>query len=143
MAKRGTPEERFLRYVDKTPECWLWTGGVFPSGYGAFEAKRGGVWRAWRAHRWAYEHWVGVVPDGLVLDHLCGVPACVRPGHLEAVTQRINVMRGRGLTAKNLAKTHCKHNHEFTPENTIRRPSRPHHRDCRECSNARRRKSHV
>lgn len=41
----------------------------------------------------SYELARGRVPDGLVLDHLCRTPACVRIDHLDAVTQAINVAR--------------------------------------------------
>jgi hypothetical protein len=46
------------------------------------------------AHRVAYEQFVGTVPDGLELDHLCENKACVNPGHLEPVTRSENVRRG-------------------------------------------------
>lgn len=46
-------------------------------------------------HRWAYEHFVGPIPDGLVLDHLCRVLSCANPEHLEPVTQAENVARGQ------------------------------------------------
>jgi len=66
----------------------------------------------------AYELECGPIPDGLVLDHLCRVRACVRPGHLEAVTQRVNLLRGRTIQAANAAKTHCLRGHRFDSENT-------------------------
>ena len=56
---------------------------------------------------------VGEIPAGLELDHLCRVRECVNPQHLEAVTHHENMLRSREAT-----KTHCKHGHEFTPENT-------------------------
>jgi hypothetical protein len=45
------------------------------------------------AHRWAYEHFVGPIPEGLEIDHGCFVHACVNPGHLEPVTHQENVRR--------------------------------------------------
>ncbi len=79
------------------------------------------------AHRVAYELAIGPVPDGLVVDHLCFNRACVRPGHLEPVTQQENVMR---------ARTHCRKGHEFTPENTYVRPGGTGgiQRICRTCN---------
>jgi HNH endonuclease len=47
------------------------------------------------AHRAMYEQEVGPIPKGLVLDHLCRIPACIRPDHLEAVTSGVNTGRGR------------------------------------------------
>jgi hypothetical protein len=57
-----------------------------PSAYGR---KGGGL-----AHRAYYEDAKGAIPPHLDLDHLCRVPACVNPDHLEAVPRAINVRRG-------------------------------------------------
>lgn len=75
------------------------------------------------AHRWAYEHFVGPIADGLVLDHLCRNTSCVNPRHLEPVTQQENVLRGSAPAAINAAKSHCVNGHEFTAENTYLRPN--------------------
>jgi hypothetical protein len=70
---------------------------------------------------------VGVIPDGLELDHLCCVNACVRPDHLEAVTKKENMRR------RSVSQTHCKHGHAFDDANTYR--SRTHgRRSCRACN---------
>jgi hypothetical protein len=94
--------------------CWPWQGHVRLDGYG--QISLGG--RARLAHRFGYQRYVGFIPGGLDLDHLCRNRRCVNPEHLEPVTVRTNVMRGETLPAINAAKTHCKHGHEFTPENT-------------------------
>jgi hypothetical protein len=86
-------------------------------------------------HRWVYEQLVGPIPAGLVLDHLCRNPACVRPMHLEPVTQQENILRGQGLAAANAVKTECSRGHPYTEANTYRRPDG--YRDCRECVNLR------
>jgi hypothetical protein len=134
MAKRNWPpmEERFWAKVHKTDTCWLWTGGKSPNGYGHFSD------RPWQggAHRWAYEHLVGPIPSGLCLDHLCRVRHCVRPEHLEPITQRENLLRGRTLQAANRAKTHCIHGHPFDDENTL---IYREHRYCRTCHRERER----
>lgn len=124
---RGTPTERFWAYVEKTDTCWLWTGYRNELGYGFF-APRGS--RNVRAYRWAYEEVYGSVPQGLELDHLCGVRACVRPTHLEPVTHLENVRRGRTAT-----KTHCVSGHAFDDVNTyIKIDSRGRaSRTCRTC----------
>ena len=46
------------------------------------------------AHRFAYEEYVGPIPDGLQIDHLCRNKWCVNPEHLEPVTCRENALRG-------------------------------------------------
>lgn len=114
--------ERFWASVDFDGEggCWLWTQKLAPSGYGQFGVGRRaiGTYGKKRAHRWAYEHLVGPIPEGLVLDHLCRVRHCVNPDHMEPVTSRENTLRGETRPAINAARTHCTNGHEFTPENT-------------------------
>lgn len=108
--------DRFWIKVDKTPEtgCWHWTSTITTEGYGQFWFNR----RPRLAHRIAYEMMVGPIPEGLVIDHLCRVRHCVNPGHMEPVTQAENNARGLSLSAANARKTHCKHGHPFTLENT-------------------------
>ena len=108
--------------------CWVWMGARVSSGYGAI--KNGGKQLA--VHRAAYELHVGLIPDGMVLDHLCRNPPCWRLDHLEVVTQQVNTLRGIGPTAKQAKRTHCKHGHEFTPENTYV-GGFPSGRRCRTC----------
>jgi hypothetical protein len=111
-----TIEQRFWRKVDRNgPDgCWLWTRGTDDDGYGIFGTK---LWQA-KAHRWSYELLVGPIPQGLVIDHLCRIHACVNPEHLEPVTDKTNTLRGFSPAAKNAVKTHCKRGHEFTDANT-------------------------
>lgn len=77
------------KYVVMEDECWLWktTGSDYPTFQ--FEG------RIQKAHRVAYRLFVGEIPKGMVLDHLCGEPRCVNPEHLEPVTHAENVRRGR------------------------------------------------
>lgn len=70
--------------------CWLWTGAITVRGYG--HVRLGGTMH--RAHRAVYRAVRGDIPQGLELDHLCRVLACVNPGHLEPVTHLENVRRG-------------------------------------------------
>lgn len=103
-SERRRPEpislaERFWPKVNKSgpvpehrPElgpCWLWTGCV--QRYGRIKLE--GTKRVAFAHRVSYEWAKGPVPDGLELDHLCRVTACVNPDHLEAVTHSENELR--------------------------------------------------
>ena len=61
-------------------------------GYGLIADGRGGCALA---HRVYYEKAKGPIPAGMQIDHLCRVPVCVNPDHLEAVTPAQNVQRGR------------------------------------------------
>jgi hypothetical protein len=80
----------------ETP-CWIWLGRIERNGYG----KRGKQW----AHRISYERRYGPIPPGRDLDHLCRVPLCICPWHLEPVTRSENNRRGAGakLTAADIA----------------------------------------
>lgn len=121
-------EERFWQYVDKTAGgCWRWTGGA-SHGYGTFMVGRAdGSYAQVGAHRFAYQLASGPVPDGLVLDHLCRNKWCVRPTHLEPVTQQTNVLRG-DATFK--AAT-CRRGHQYDGENTYITPTG--NRQCKTC----------
>lgn len=71
-------EDRFWGFVDKSGDCWLWTGARFDSGYGSFSIKRKGC----RAHRVSWELSFGPIPDGKLVLHRCDNPPCVNPSHL-------------------------------------------------------------
>jgi hypothetical protein len=91
---RGTPFERFMGRVNVTPTCWLWFGETEEKGYGRFNLKPSRPRVRVAAHRWIYEYLVGPIPEGLTIDHLCNVPACQNPAHMEPVTRSENARRG-------------------------------------------------
>lgn len=140
-------DQRFLDKIEvnaKT-ECWEWTACKNTKGYGSFGVSKKTV----LAHRYAYEHIVGPIPNGLELDHHRLNPgegsarcsrSCVNPGHLEAVTHSENVKRGRSGEYQRI-KTHCSKGHEFTEDNTYLRPTGG--RQCMECQRQSKRDRYV
>ncbi len=126
MRKATPPEVRFFNFVAEDGDCWIWTGGKDPAGYGVFAGGPGG--RSRRAHRWVYEYFIAEIPDGLVLDHLCRTPSCVNPWHLEPVTSRENTRRG----LSGVLKTHCPQGHPFAGAN-LRVRKTDGARCCRKC----------
>lgn len=134
---------RFWEKVDRTDPsgCWMWTASVYRNGYGQFTVLGVPI----KAHRWAYHHLVGRVPEGMRLDHTChsrdtwciggdDCPhrRCVNPAHLEPVTDRENSRRGMGAPGRNFRKTHCDQGHAFDAANTRWRSTR-YGRECRTC----------
>ena len=99
-------------------ECWLWQSTWKRQGwrddavghpidrYGVFKMKG----KYYLAHRLAYESEYGMVPPGLEIDHLCHVPLCVNPAHLEPVTHLENMRRGG-----NARKQTCPQGHPYSP----------------------------
>lgn len=120
-APTRSPIDRFVeKFVVVDSGCWIWTGAPNHGGYGTFMFSSGkNGTKMVMAHRMSYETFVGKIPDGLVLDHLCVTPACVNWRHLEPVTRRINSLRGQGnACAQNARKTRCKRGHDFSDANT-------------------------
>jgi hypothetical protein len=140
-----TPEiARFFAKVEFTPTCWIWTASQDRHGYGQFPDWQDGktIHKGRSAHRLAYTYMKGPIPEGFDLDHLCRVPLCVNPLHLEAVTRQENAQRGLvGIKSGQLqqAKTHCPQGHEYNLENTYLDPA-GHGRQCFTCRRTRAKK---
>ena len=122
--------ERFWAKVDicewDSHSCWVWTGAHMNKGYGTFSIDGRNV----RVHRWVYEQLVGLIPTGLVLDHLCRRRDCVNPAHLEPVTNAENVRRGEPAQ-----RTHCPKGHPYAGSNLLikKRVDGRTYRACRVC----------
>jgi len=121
LRERSSPEQIVRRFESRyIPEpnsgCWIWEGSL-KRGYGHFSVGPAGRNKISQAHVFSYEMKHGSVPPGLQLDHLCRVRCCVNHRHLQAVTCRVNVLRGISPAAENAKKTHCKHGHSLSGDN--------------------------
>lgn len=98
VQRNGTPElrpkpslrDRIEAGYLEVSGCWIWIKAMSSTGYGSISVEG----RPKNAHKASYEEFIGPVPEGKVLDHLCRNTACVNPAHLEPVTQSTNVRRG-------------------------------------------------
>jgi hypothetical protein len=130
--RRQTTDKDFWEKVDKNGAngCWQWLGSQNGSGYAQYWIDGKHLY----VHRYAYNHLVGEIPKGMVLDHLCRNRVCVNPAHLEMVTQQENILRGIGKAAKESMAKNCPQGHPYDEQNTILYQGR---RYCRECGRTR------
>lgn len=126
----GSEEERVMSRIIKTESgCWEWTGHTV-KGYARFKTE--GSRKTVGVHRWAYEHFVGPIPHGLKLDHLCRNTKCINPKHLEPVTNRENTLRGDSPSAILFRKDQCAKGHPLSGDN-VRISSSNGQRVCKTC----------
>ena len=137
ITRKGHSLDRLLSCITILPSgCWEWNGAKDRYGYGHLRLPVSEGGRYCGAYRAVYERFIGRVPEGMELDHLCRNPSCVNPTHLEPVTHHVNTLRAR--------KTHCPHGHEYTPENTyvvhrgVRGGRKGTERSCKACVQLRR-----
>lgn len=97
--KSRSPEARFWEKVDRTGDCWVWTGARFTEGAGGYAQ----FWldgSTTKAHIWAYKSFVGPIPHGMQIDHECRNRLCVNPRHLRLATNKQN-QENRAANHKN------------------------------------------
>lgn len=136
----GDPSVKLTAYGDSLPQrlaskvvmdggllgCWLWQANIDIYGYAI--VKVDGKNR--KAHRVAYELFIGPIPEGHDADHLCRVRHCVNPLHIEPVTSAENQRRG----LNGVLKVECRNGHPYTEKN-VRLDSRGRRR-CVLCAKA-------
>lgn len=118
--------------------CWLWQGPCFPAP--GIKGDRGYVTVSYRGkpvrlHRKMLEIKLGrALGTNEKACHSCDTPSCWNPDHLEPGTQKKNIRDGQARGRQQFHPshyTHCKHGHEYTPENTWM--CKKGYRHCREC----------
>ena len=131
MQKIQTLKERILNKITKDDDgCWVWSGAKFKKNSGNYgQIRIGGRkdGKLVRAHKISYQEFVGEIPKGLELDHLCHNTLCVNPKHLEPVIHAENMKR-----RKDSNLPYCKHGHKYTPRTTYIRPDNGY-RECKIC----------
>jgi hypothetical protein len=83
----ATPEARFDAATERQGDCLIWKGQDNGLGYGQIRVNN----RKVTVHRFSYERFVGPIPDGMYLDHICHNKRCVEPSHLRPVTNKQNL----------------------------------------------------
>ena len=87
------------RHIDETTGCWSWTGAGHGNGYAAITI----LGRRAYVHRVSHELYIGPIPEGMDVDHLCFNRLCFNPAHLEAVTRAENLRRARARKSQDFA----------------------------------------
>ena len=110
VAEDSTNLQRALARVRYEPSgCWIWTGASNDRGYPVMVIDSVTLY----AHRVTYRIVRGPIAEGLTIDHLCRVPACINPMHLEQVTNAVNIARGDGNGRKKV----CSKGHPYEGPN--------------------------
>ncbi len=124
LPRGASPIERVLSkiIIDVVTGCWVWQANKLKKGYGRFGLDD----KPKLVHIFIYEYYVGPIPDGYEVDHLCCNKSCCNPDHLEAVPREENQRRWLVL------KTDCLRGHAYAEHGFIDSAGR---RRCRVCTN--------
>jgi len=86
--------------IDPETQCWLWIGCRNQNGYGQFRVGN----NIYKAHRFAYEYFIGPLDPELEVCHNCATPSCVNPRHLRQDTRSSNMIDMSYAKTNNMQK---------------------------------------
>lgn len=105
----GQLPTRFWDKINKTDDCWLWTGKI-DDGYGRFFFNN----HLYLVHRLIVAFMKEPVSPDMVIDHICKVRNCCNPDHLRQVTKSENSLNRKS----NLDPTLCINGHPLFDEDS-------------------------
>lgn len=82
--------------IDPETECWNWRYGTDIYGHGRLHS---GAKGAEYAHRYAYQQYIGPIPQGESIIHTCGNLSCINPAHLKSAPFGRAVVQARQQSA--------------------------------------------
>ena len=109
----AVPERVLERAVSRAVEadgCMVSTYPIGSHGYAQLGWTEDGKSHVVLAHRAAWVHENGPIPDGLTVDHRCFNRRCVRPAHLRLLTRAENARRNAG---RDFPLGQCAHGHDL------------------------------
>lgn len=109
-------EARFWKKVEKSSDpdgCWIWTGSRHAKGYGRFVIS---TQITIAAHRFSYQTYIGPIPEGMLVCHVCDRPSCIRQDHLFLGTPQEN---SKDAARKGRLWNTGGHNAKFTEKDVL------------------------